>query len=146
MNAGTLLRSRRLPSLVPPGFGRRWGRPSPRVLAIVGLVIVLLGGGWMWLRDSSLVSVRQVTVVGASGQDAGKIRHALIVAAHAMTTLDVNVSALERAVAPYPEVKSIHVSTSFPHGLRIFVVEQYPIAVVSVGGIQTEVASDGTLL
>ncbi|MHB8690140.1 MAG: cell division protein FtsQ/DivIB [Solirubrobacteraceae bacterium] len=146
MNTGTLLRRRRLPSLIPSGFGRRWGRPSPRVLAIVAAVIVLLGGGWLWLRDSSLVSIRQVTVVGASGQDAGKIRHALIVAAHAMTTLDVNISALQRAVAPYPEVKSIHVSTSFPHGLRIFVVEQYPIAVVSVGGSQTEVASDGTLL
>ena len=29
--------------------------PRPRTLAIVAAAIALLAGGWLWLRDSSLV-------------------------------------------------------------------------------------------
>jgi cell division protein FtsQ len=114
-------------------------------LAIV-LVVVVLGGGYLWVRDSSLVAVRTVTVVGVSGKDARRIRRALTAAAKTMTTLDVNMAALRTAVAPYSEIKAIHVTTQFPHGMRIDVVENYPLAMVSAGGQEVAVAPDGTLL
>jgi cell division protein FtsQ len=125
---------------------RSFPRVSPAVA--IGLIVlaVLLGGGWLWFRDSSLVAVQRVTVTGASGPDAAKVRTALIAAARNMTTLDVSMSQLDTAIAPYPDVKRLDVSTSFPHGMRIQVVEQIPVAVVSVGGRQIEVAGDGTLL
>ena len=44
-----------------------------------------------------------------------------------MTTLDVNMGQLRTAVAPYPIVKDLQVSTQFPHGMRIGVVEQLPV-------------------
>jgi cell division protein FtsQ len=110
------------------------------------LALALLGGGWIWFRDSSLVAVQRVTVTGASGPDAAKIRTALIAAARSMTTLDVSMSQLDTAVAPYPDVKHLDVGTSFPHGMRIRVVEQIPVADVTVAGRQIEVAGDGTLL
>ena len=39
--------------------------PRLRVVLAALVVAALLGGGWLWLRDSSLVAVRHVTVTGA---------------------------------------------------------------------------------
>ncbi len=130
---------------------RRWRRRLRRsrfglVAAVLVSLSALLGGGWLWFRDSSLVSVKHVTVTGESGPDAAGIRSALLTAAKNMTTLDVNVSQLRTAVSPYPVVKSLQVSTDFPHGIRIHVVEQLPVAVVQVAGRTIAVAADGTLL
>jgi cell division protein FtsQ len=87
-----------------------------------------------------------VRIVGASGPDAPQIRSALSAAARTMTTLDVKMHALQTAVAPYPVVKGIDVSTQFPHGMSIRVSEQVPVAVVQAGGRRIPVAGDGTLL
>ena len=106
----------------------------------------LLFGAWLWLRDSSLVAANQVTISGEAGADAPAIRAALRAAARNMTTLDVQMGQLRTAVAPFPEVKRLRVSTSFPHRLVIEVIEQRPVAVVDVAGRQVPVASDGTLL
>ena len=111
-----------------------------KLIAATLATLVLLGGGWVWLRDSSLVAVRRVTVTGVSGPDAGQIRSVLVLAARNMTTLDVRLGQLHTAVAPYPMVKDLRVSTQFPHGMRIRVVEQLPVAALVAGG-QTVAAS-----
>jgi cell division protein FtsQ len=134
----------------PRGAGRRRvlriPRPRPRVIAgLVGLLL-LLGGGWMWLRDSSLVAVDRVTITGATGPDAARVRKALESAARSMTTLDVRMDQLLGAVAPYPVVRDLHVSTQFPHGMKIAVVEQNPVGAVLAAGHEIAVAGDGTLL
>jgi cell division protein FtsQ len=129
------------------GLGRRsLPRPRARTVAAVAAVLLLLAGGWMWFRDSSLVAVRRVSVSGVSGPDAAQIRAALTRAAKTMTTLDVNIGALRTAVQPYPVVKHLQVSTRFPHGMRIRVVEQIPVAAIGVNGRTTAVSADGTLL
>jgi cell division septal protein FtsQ len=58
----------------------------------------------------------------------------------------VKMSQLRMAVEPYPVVKSLNIDTRFPHGMRIRVVEQVPVAVVDAGGRRTAVSGDGTLL
>jgi cell division protein FtsQ len=121
-------------------------RPGPRFIGAVVALLVLLGGAFLWLRDSSLVAVQHVRVIVASGPDTTQIRRALVSAAHNMTTLDVKMAALRTAVAPYPVVKQLHVSTGFPHRMRIDVSEQVPVAMISAPGVQVAVASDGTLL
>jgi cell division protein FtsQ len=126
--------------------GRRRRRPGPRLLAGLVLVLLVAGGAWLWLRNSSLVAVRQVTITGVSGPDAGQIRSALTGAARGMTTLNVKMGALQTAVEPYPVVKHLQVSTSFPHGMRIQVTEQVPVGEISDGGHQVAVGADGTLL
>jgi cell division protein FtsQ len=125
---------------------RRLPRPGLRSLGVVLVLLAIAAGGWVWLRNSSLVAVNRVTIVGVSGRDAQPIRAALTSAAHNMTTLDVKLAALRTAVAPYPVVKQLHVSTNFPHAMRIEVSEQVPVATISAGGVQVAVASDGTLL
>lgn len=115
------------------------------LLAAVG-VLLLLGGGWLWFRDSPLVSVEKVTVTGENGPDAAAIRAALVASARSMTTLDVQTNRLYAAVSAYPVVRSLRVTTQFPHGMRIRVLEELPVAQVVVGGRRIAVASDGTLL
>ncbi|HEY2772349.1 MAG TPA: FtsQ-type POTRA domain-containing protein [Solirubrobacteraceae bacterium] len=121
-------------------------RPRPKVIALAVAVLALGLGAWLWFRDSSLVSVKRVAVTGVSGPDAGRIRDALETAARNMTTLDVKTDQLNTAVGPYPVVKKLQVSTQFPHGMRIHVVEEIPVAEVQVGGRNVAVADDGTLL
>ena len=118
----------------------------PRALAALVAILILGGSMWLWLRDSPLVSIDRVTVTGAAGPEASSIRSALMTAARGMTTLDVNVTQLRTAVSPFPEVKALRVSTQLPHGLRIAVVEELPVAAVAFGGRSEAVTSDGTLL
>jgi cell division protein FtsQ len=124
----------------------RLPRLRPRVLIILALVLLLLLGAWLWVRDSSLVAVNRVAVTGASGPDAAQVRHALRLAARNMTTLDVHMDQLNTAVAPFPVVKGLRVTTQFPHGMKIQVIEQIPVAAVVVDGRRIAVAGDGTLL
>ena len=117
-----------------------------RVAIVVVVVFALLGGAWLWLRGSSLVAIRRVSIVGVYGPDAGQIRSALRLAALNMTTLDVRQGQLRMAVAPYPIVKNLRVSTQFPHGMRIDVIEQLPLGALEAGGEAVAASGDGTLL
>jgi cell division protein FtsQ len=125
---------------------RRFRLWRPRLLLALVLVLAALAGAWLWLRDSPLVAIQRVRVTGQSGPDAAQIQSALIAAAKTMTTLDVQMSRLRTAVAPYPAVKDLRVSTQFPHGMRIRVIEQNPVGAVVVDGHTIAVAGDGTLL
>jgi cell division protein FtsQ len=124
---------------------RRLGLRVKVGIAVLAAVL-LLGGAWLWVRDSSLVAVRRVSIAGVYGPDAGQIRSALRLAALNMTTLDVRQGQLRMAVAPYPVVKDLHVSTQFPHGMRIDVVEQLPLGALVAGRQAVAVSGDGTLL
>jgi cell division protein FtsQ len=119
---------------------------SAKRLGIALVVLALLGGGWLLLRKSPLVSVEHVQISGVQGVDAAPIDAALRSAARQMSTLEVNVGALQAAVARFRVVRGLSVSTSFPHGLRIDVVEQPPVAAVTVAGVRTAVAADGVVL
>jgi cell division protein FtsQ len=124
----------------------RLRRPRPRTLLAAALAVGLLVAGWFWLRDSSFVAVRQVEISGVPGAQGAQIRGALDQAARSMTTLHVRDDALDAAVAPYPLVKDVEVSTSFPHTMRIHVVTNVAVGAVLAGGRRIPVTSDGTLL
>jgi cell division protein FtsQ len=121
-------------------------RPSARAVAGCAAVLVLLGGGWLWLRDSSLVGVREVTVTGVTGPDAPRVRAALQDAARDMTTLHVRSGQLTTAVEPFAAVESVEAHADFPHGLRIVVHEHAPVGAIAAGSQRLAVAADGTLL
>jgi cell division protein FtsQ len=104
--------------------------------------LVLAAGYQFWLRDSTLVAVEEVSITGLTTKDASRVRMALTSAAHSMTTLHVQEDELAQAVRAYPVVRAVEVSTDFPHGLAIHVVEHRPAALVD--GLP--VAGDGTIL
>lgn len=121
-------------------------RLALRTAVTVLVAVPLLGGGWLWLRDSSLVSVRHVHITGVHGTDAIEIRTALDDAATRMTTMDFNPAALRSAVSSFAIVGALHVSTSFPHTVSISVIERPPVAALQSAGQRTAVAADGTVL
>jgi cell division protein FtsQ len=130
-------------ALPSPSLPRR-----PPIRGVVGCaaVLALLAGGWLWLRDSSLVAVRQVSVSGVSGSDAPRVRAALQDAARDMTTLHVRNGQLATAVEPFPAIRSVDADADFPHRLRIVVHEHVAVAAIAAGSQRVAVAADGTLL
>ena len=121
-------------------------RPPARAVAACACVLALLGGGWLWLRDSRLVAVDDVSVTGLSGTEAPRVRAALEGAARDMTTLHVRPDQLRTAVEPYPSIMAVDAHADFPHGLRIVVHEHVAVAALASGSDQVPVAADGTLL
>jgi cell division protein FtsQ len=132
------------------GVAAVWARRRLRImLSAVLIAIPLLGGAYQLLRHSSLTAVEHVEVRGLTavhGADTAAIETALTGAAHGMSTLAVSPAALRSAVASYPIVGAVRVHPSFPHGLRIEVVERPPVAALVVNGAGTAVAADGVVL
>ncbi|HEV3319012.1 MAG TPA: FtsQ-type POTRA domain-containing protein [Solirubrobacteraceae bacterium] len=132
------------------GMAAVWARRRLRIALLTVLIAVpLLGGVYQLLRHSSLSAVEHVQVrglVAVHGADTAAIETALTSAAHGMSTLAVSPAALRATVAPYPIVRTVRVHPSFPHGLRIEVVERPPVAALVVGGVRTAVAADGVVL
>jgi cell division protein FtsQ len=90
--------------------------------------------------------VDRVSVTGLTTEDADRLRAALVSTARTMTTLHVDRSRLQDATAGYPVVRRLEVTTDFPHGLRIHVVEHEPAAIAVSSGGRVPVAADGTVL
>jgi hypothetical protein len=116
------------------------------LIALV-LATTLAGAYYGWFRDSSLVKVSDVTVSGLTGPDADRLRKRLTEAGLQMTTLHVREEDLRRAVESEPAIRSISATSDFPHGLRIDVTENRPVAAVDVPGSgRVPVAGNGTLM
>ena len=134
---------------LPQPHAARLPRPprvSLRTVAGALAVATFLIGGWLWLRDSSLVSVDNVQVTGAAGSGSGAVRSALEAAARDMTTLDVDESALRAAVAHYPLVRDVQTSAHPPHRLDIRVIQRVPVGIIHADGTSVAVTDDGVLL
>lgn len=110
---------------------------------VTGLV---LGGGWLVARDSSLVAVRSVEVIGVSSSEGDGVRRALESAARGMTTLNVREDDLREAVAHFTSVADLRAQADFPHGLIVEVTEREPIAAVDLAGDVVAVGAGGRLM
>ena len=100
-----------------PGPARRLRlAPAPRVVIVADRVPGRRC--WLWLRDSSLVAVKRVTVTGASGPDAAQIRSALDGGGaqhdHARRA---TWRARTPSSSPTRSSRRLRVSTQFPHGM-----------------------------
>ncbi len=122
------------------------GGLRPRTLLVGVLAAVAIVTGWMWFRDSGFVGVKQVDIVGASGDQGETIRAAVRNAATDMTTLHVRPEEIRKALATFPVVKDVRVRADFPHRLMVTVIQREPVGIIVVGGRKVPVAEDGTLL
>jgi cell division protein FtsQ len=114
---------------------------------LIAVLLAVLGGGYLfWLRDSSLVAVDDVEVVGVTAGEREQIVTELTAVAKQMTTLHVDQDRIEQVASAYPTIKGVSVDPNFPHGMRIEVAERPPRMLVRGGGQEVPVAADGTLL
>ena len=104
----------------------RGNRIAWRAGLAVAILVPVLAGGWLWLRDSSFVAVRHVHITGVHGPESIEIRNALDDAAKRMSTMDFNAAALRSAVASFAIVGAVEVKTELPHTVRISVVSAPP--------------------
>ena len=132
----------RLPSISLPR-SPRWQIVRRRLLLGLIAVALLVAFYMLWLRDSSLVRVNDVKVVGAENDAA--VAAALESAGREQTTLNVDLDALRAAVADEPSVAGLTADADFPHGLTIDVQLREPVGFVGDGG-GTLLAGDGTVL
>jgi cell division protein FtsQ len=119
--------------------------PVKALLALVA-VVALGAGGWMWLRDSSFVQVRDVQVIGATSSEASRVESALTAAARNQSTLHVREEALRAATSQFASVAGVRVTTDFPHGMRIQVLEREPVAALVAGDQEVAATGDGRML
>lgn len=131
----------RLPAVRMPRMPR-WHIARRRLIAAALVLAVLLATYMLWFRDSSLVRVNDVNVVGAEGDAA--VASALEAAAEGQSTLDFDVGALRAAVADEPSVAGVEASADFPHGVTVTVDLRTPAGYIDDDG--TVVAGDGTVL
>ena len=119
---------------------------SLKFAAIAALIAALAVGGWLWLRDSSLVQVTKVDVSGVTTSESGRVTQALDDAARGMTTLHVRKGALKDAVSQFSSVETVNIKTDFPHTMKIAVVERRPVAALAIGDRRIPVTGGGILL
>jgi cell division protein FtsQ len=140
------LRARAPLAALRSGVGSLSPKGQMRLLAALGAALLSTFLYYGWFRDSQFVEVRDVTIIGVTSTDAPRIRARVEREARSMTTLHVDEDALRRALGAGLSIASLRVETDFPHGLRIVVVENPPVAVLSAPGLRVPVAADGTLL
>ncbi len=116
-----------------------------RIIAVAIAIAVLYGAYLLWFRNLPLFSVDEVTVSGATTNQAA-IQKAVEQVAGDMTTLHLKDDELRDVVAHFPTVASVGATTSFPHTLHVTVTERLPVAFIKVGDRRTAVSADGYLL
>lgn len=120
---------------------------APRILIALFVVLGLLAGAYQfWFKNSSFVAVEELTISGIRGPEQQEVEAALTAAAEDMSTLDVDVGALEAAVARFPTVTGVEADADFPHDLALTVSERPPVLIATAGDQEAPVAGDGTVL
>jgi molybdopterin molybdotransferase len=115
-----------------PPLPPRLPRPPMRATAAFLAVLAVLGAAWLWLRDSSLVAVRDVTVTGVSGPDAPKVREAL---ADAARDHDLILASDGMSTGEEDHMKAAVESLGSLHFWRLAIKPGRPVALGQVGRI-----------
>ncbi|MFJ1811068.1 MULTISPECIES: cell division protein FtsQ/DivIB [unclassified Streptomyces] len=127
----------------PPLF-RRLGPRRLRVIIILTLAVVLLGGGTGWvLYGSQWLRVERVSVAGTDVLTPQQVRAAAAVPVGSpLVSVDTDAigARLRRAL---PRIDSVDVVRSWPHGIGLKVTERTPVLLVQKGSNFVEVDDEG---
>lgn len=116
--------------------------PSGRSLVTGFAIMALAVGAYAGARTSSVFSVQELAVTGATPAVAAQVRQAL---AHARgeSLLALRLDALEQQAESVPTVAGVSFDRAFPHTLRIAVVPERPVAVLRQGSTSWLAAASG---
>jgi len=117
-----------------------------KYIALVLTVAVGLTGCYLLLRESSLVAVDEVEIVGLSGPQSKQVKARLREAATGMTTLSYSKEELLSSIDDFPQIADLKVKSKLLHRLDITVVQRRVVALLVSNGVETPISFDGTLL
>lgn len=120
---------------------RRWLAWRP--LALVGAVLVGVGGLLWLVLASPVLDLEEVRVEGVEQMTAGEVLAAAAVPEEPLATLDLD--AVERRVEGLPAVREAEVSRSWPDAVVVRVEEREALAVVAVAGSWRALDAEGVL-
>jgi len=115
-----------------------------RVVAALGIVVVL-SGGW-WVTGSKIFGLRTLRVVGASHLSRAEVAR-LAGLSDATNVFWFSSARAERSLERDPWVASAKVSRTLPSEVTVDITERFPVAVLQMApGVRVIVAPDGTVL
>jgi cell division septal protein FtsQ len=129
------------PALVLP----RLRLPLGRTLASVGILAGALALGYLAARSTSLFALHSVAVSGAGGAVEADVRTALR-PLNGESLVTVDAERIEQQLSALPSVWAAHVDRAFPHGLRVAVVPERPVALLRSGGSGWIVSERGRVI
>jgi cell division protein FtsQ len=106
--------------------------PLARTLVGVGVLVGVLALGYLAARSTSLFALQSVAVSGAQGAVEADVMAALRpLDGESLVTVDTD--SVERQLSALPSVRAARVDRAFPHGLRVAVIPERPVAVLRSG-------------
>lgn len=141
------LRRARVPRVSLRPITARLRRPS-RWMLIVSLLVLaaVIAGGYMLVRNSPLVAVKEVRVVGLSGYYDKDARSAVVAEAMRMTTMNFDATKIQDAAGTFVDVAGVKVETDFPHGATIYMHVRRPVLVARLNGRTVTLSQDGEVI
>jgi cell division septal protein FtsQ len=141
------LRRARMPRISMRPISARVRRPSRWTLILSLLILAaVIAGGFMLVRNSSLVAVDEVKVVGLSGYYDKDARSAVVAEAMQMTTMNFDPSKIEDAASGFVDVAGVKVETDFPHAATIYVHVRRPVLIARLTGRTVTLSQDGEVI
>lgn len=121
-----------------------------RISAVVGILLAigLAASYQFWLRDSSLVEIRDLTIRGLDRKDPeGKqITEAVRMAVGEMTTLHPKPDLLAEELSRFPRVAESAIDPSLPNGATVTLAMRQDGSRMGSGAGEKLIATDGTVL
>ena len=111
----------------------------------VGVVAGVLALGYLAARSTSVFALRSVGVSGAGVAVEADVRAALRpLEGESLVTVDAD--SVERQLSALPSVRTARVDRAFPHGLRVVVVPERPVALLRSGRAAWVVSERGRVI
>lgn len=110
------------------------------------LCVPLVLGALFLVRDSGVVAVHDVRIVGLDGYYEKPARRALVAEAQTMSTLNVDETGLRDAIGQFVDVAKVETKTDFPHGLTVIVSVRRAVASARLGGKLVGLTAGGLAL
>lgn len=125
----------------------KFHRPS-RLQVLIAFVCTLIAlvGAFFLVRDSSLVKVEEVQVVGLGGYYDRAARKAVTAEALQMTTMNFDEDRIRDAAGAFVNVADVTVVTDFPHGVTLKFDVIRPVVAGKVNGRTVALAADGSII
>lgn len=129
---------------------RRRRRTAVILVGLVVLAVALIATWFLWFRDSSLVAIEQVRVVGLDrlGENDGalEIEKATRASVEEMTTLNASEADLRGDLSTFTRVSDVEIRTDFPSSATVEISVREDGSILGEGSQALLIADDGTIL